>query len=83
MYTGIFFCGLDGVGGELHSAYQCVVSHYVQLHVLGCTQGIPFNLTGKTKGRWEHGYAISLIGLLDYIIHCTTPYYTRPDYSIL
>lgn len=55
MCGGIFCCGVDGVGGELLSTYQRVVSHYVQLHVLGCAPSVPFNLT-VDKSRQEHGY---------------------------
>lgn len=83
MYPGIFCCGMDGVGVELLSAYQCVVSHYVQLHVFGCTPAVPFNLTAKTKADGNmvmHGTSLLLVC---YIIQYTILYYTILYYTIL
>lgn len=52
LYTGMLYYGTGGADGEL--TYQCVVSHDVKLHVLGCTPGVPFNLTeDETKERWN------------------------------
>lgn len=48
----------DGLIEEVLSAHQCVVGHYVQLHVLGCTPGIPFNLEqGYTENIRVIGFA--------------------------
>lgn len=74
---------LEGAGGELLSAYQCVVSHYVELHVLSCTPGVPFNLKTKADGNMIT-YMIAVFGLLDYSTHYTILYYTIvPHYFIL
>lgn len=72
--TEILCWEMEGAGGELLSAYQCVVSHYVELHVLSCTQGVPFNLKTKADGNMIM-YRIAVFSFLDYATCYTTHYF--------